>query len=131
MDNVEIKEINKDHLVVKALNDAEIWSKRHINLPGVKVSLPAMIEKDRTDILFGIKMGISYVAASFIRTWDNVKAIRHFLDKNWGKEVRIISKIENKEAIDNLEDIVRISDGIMVARGDQAKIGRASCRERV
>ena len=115
---VEVKEINKDHLVVKALNDAEIWSKRHINLPGVKVSLPAMIEKDRTDILFWIKMGISYVAASFIRTWDNVKEIRHFLDKNWGKEVRIISKIENKEAIDNLEDIVRISDGIMVARGD-------------
>ena len=115
---VEVKEIKKDHLVVKALNDAEIGSKRHINLPWVKVSLPAMIEKDRTDILFGIKMGISYVAASFIRTGDNVKEIRNFLDKNWGENIKIISKIENKEAIENLEEIVKKSDGIMVARGD-------------
>ena len=115
---VEVKEIKKDHLIVKALNDAEIWSKRHINLPWVKVSLPAMIEKDRTDILFWIKMWISYVAASFIRTWENVKEIRNFLDKNWGKHIKIISKIENKEAIENLEDIVKKSDWIMVARWD-------------
>ena len=77
-----------------------------------------MIEKDRTDILFGIKMGISYVAASFIRTGDNVREIRNFLDKNWGENIKIISKIENKEAIENLEEIVKKSDGIMVARGD-------------
>ncbi len=115
---VEVKEIKKDHLIVKALNDAEIWSKRHINLPWVKVSLPAMIEKDRTDILFWIKMWISYVAASFIRTWENVREIRNFLDKNWWKHVKIISKIENKEALENLEDIVKKSDWIMVARWD-------------
>lgn len=115
---VEVKEVAKDHLVVKALNDAEIWSRRHINLPGVKISLPAMIEKDKTDILFGIKMGIAYVAASFIRTGENVKEIRAFLDKNGGEEVKIISKIENKEAIDNLEEIVKYSDGVMIARGD-------------
>lgn len=115
---VEVKEIAKDHLVVKALNDAEIGSKRHINLPWVKIWLPAMIDKDKTDILFGIKMGIAYVAASFIRTGENVKEIRSFLDNNGGTSVKIISKIENKEAIDNLEDIVRYSDGIMIARGD-------------
>ncbi len=115
---VEVKEIKKDHLIVKALNDAEIWSKRHINLPWVKVSLPAMIEKDRTDILFWIKMWISYVAASFIRTGENVREIRNFLDKNWWKHVKIISKIENKEALENLEDIVKKSDWIMVARWD-------------
>ena len=115
---VEVKEIVKDHLVVQALNDAEIGSKRHINLPGVKIWLPAMIEKDKTDILFGIKMGIAYVAASFIRTGENVKEIRSFLDENGGESVKIISKIENKEAIDNLEDIVKYSDGIMIARGD-------------
>jgi len=115
---VDVIEKIKNTLVVKALNDAEIGSKRHINLPWVKVSLPAMIEKDRTDILFWIKMWISYVAASFIRTWENVKEIRNFLDKNWGQKVKIISKIENKEAIDNLEDIVKLSDGIMVARWD-------------
>lgn len=77
-----------------------------------------MIEKDKTDILFGIKMGIAYVAASFIRTGENVKEIRAFLDKNGGEEVKIISKIENKEAIQNLEEIVKYSDGVMVARGD-------------
>ena len=115
---VEVKEVNKNWLVVKALNDAEIWSKRHINLPWVKVSLPAMIEKDRTDILFWIKMWISYVAASFIRTGENVKEIRSFLDKNWWNHVKIISKIENKEALDNLEEIVKHSDWVMVARGD-------------
>ena len=63
-------------------------------------------------------MGIAYVAASFIRTGENVKEIRSFLDNNGGTSVKIISKIENKEAIDNLEDIVRYSDGIMIARGD-------------
>jgi pyruvate kinase len=63
-------------------------------------------------------MGISYVAASFIRTGDNVREIRNFLDKNWGENIKIISKIENKEAIENLEEIVKKSDGIMVARGD-------------
>ena len=77
-----------------------------------------MIDKDKTDILFGIKMGIAYVAASFIRTGENVKEIRSFLDENGGDSVKIISKIENKEAIDNLEDIVKYSDGIMIARGD-------------
>lgn len=77
-----------------------------------------MIEKDKTDILFGIKMGIAYVAASFIRTGENVKEIRAFLDKNGGESVKIISKIENKEAIDNLEAIVQASDGVMIARGD-------------
>lgn len=77
-----------------------------------------MIDKDKTDILFGIKMGIAYVAASFIRTGENVKEIRSFLDENGGESVKIISKIENKEAIDNLEDIVKYSDGIMIARGD-------------
>ena len=77
-----------------------------------------MIEKDRTDILFWIKMWISYVAASFIRTGENVKEIRSFLDKNWWNHVKIISKIENKEALDNLEEIVKHSDWVMVARGD-------------
>ncbi len=75
-----------------------------------------MIEKDKTDILFGIQMGISYIAASFIRTGDNVKEIRAFLDENGGEKVKIISKIENQEAVENLEEIVKLSDGVMIAR---------------
>lgn len=77
-----------------------------------------MIEKDKTDIIFGIKMGITYVAASFIRTGENVKEIRTFLNKYGGEHVQIIAKIENKEALDNLEAIIKVSDGIMIARGD-------------
>ncbi len=115
---VVVEKICTDHLVVCALTDAEIWSKRHINLPWVHISLPALIDKDKEDILFGIQAGISFVAASFIRTAENVHEIRNFLDSNGGHHIKIISKIENQEAIENLEWIVKYSDGIMVARWD-------------
>lgn len=115
---VVVTEIFKDHLVVKAMSDAEIWSRRHINLPWVSLSLPAMIEKDKEDILFWIKAWISFVAASFVRTADNVNEIRSFLAKNWWESVKIISKIENQEAIENLEWIVKLSDWVMIARWD-------------
>ncbi len=108
----------EDYLLVQALNDATLWSRRHINLPGVHLSLPALIDKDKEDILFGIQAWISFVAASFVRTPNNVEEIRKFLDDHGGSAIKIISKIENKEAVDNLEGIVKLSDGIMVARGD-------------
>lgn len=115
---VVVEEKHKDHLVVKALSDATIGSRRHINLPGVKLSLPAMIDKDKEDILFGIKAGISFVAASFVRTAENVNEIREFLNNNWWEHIKIISKIENQEAIENLDWIARLSDWVMVARWD-------------
>ena len=103
---------------VEAENDALIGSRRHVNLPGVRIRLPGITDKDKEDILFGIQNGYHFIAASFIRTAENVREIRAFLDKNGGKDVRIISKIENEEGVENLEEIVKISDGIMVARGD-------------
>ncbi len=103
---------------VEALNDAIIGSRRHVNLPGVKIRLPGITEKDKEDILFGISNDFHFIAASFIRTRDNVREIREFLDTHGGTEIRIISKIENAEWIENLESIVTISDGVMVARGD-------------
>lgn len=115
---VLVKEKHKDYLVVIVLNDATIWSRRHINLPWVKLSLPAMIDKDKEDILFWIQAWISFVAASFVRTAENVNEIRDFLDNNWWSHIKIISKIENQEAIENLEWIVKLSDWIMVARWD-------------
>lgn len=114
----EVMEIHEDHIVVKTSADVEIGSRRHLNLPGMKIKLPSLIKKDKTDILFGIKAGIAYVAASFIRTGENVKEIRAFLDENGGSHVKIISKIENQEGVENLEDIAKYSDGIMIARGD-------------
>ncbi len=115
---VHVVEVHDDHIFVQADNDAEITSKRHINLPGVKIALPALINKDKEDIIFGIKMGVHFVAASFIRTGQNVKDVRKFLDQHGGEQIKIISKIENQEAIENLTDIVKLSDGVMVARGD-------------
>lgn len=107
-----------DHVRVRALNSALIGSRRHINLPGVRIRLPGLPEKDKEDILFGIKNNFHFIAASFIRSAENVAEIRAFLDANGGSDIRIISKIENQEGIDNLESIVSASDGIMVARGD-------------
>ena len=89
-----------------------------MNVPGVKLELPALTQKDIDDITEGIKRGFDYIAASFVRKAADVKAIRDLLDANGGEKVKIISKIENQEGIDNFEEILAISDGIMVARGD-------------
>ena len=78
----KVVEVFDDHIAVEISADVEIGSRRHLNLPGMKIKLPSLIEKDKTDILFGIKAGIAYVAASFIRTGENVKEIRQFLDDN-------------------------------------------------
>ncbi len=89
-----------------------------MNVPGVKLELPALTQKDIDDITEGIKRGFDYIAASFVRKEADVKALRDLLDSNGGERVKIISKIENQEGIDNFEDILAASDGIMVARGD-------------
>ncbi len=108
----------KGYVEVEAMNDATIGSRRHVNLPGVKIRLPGITNKDKEDILFGIKNKYNFIAASFIRKSDNVREIREFLDTHGGKDIRIISKIENAEGIENLQEIIAISDGIMVARWD-------------
>ena len=107
-----------DFLEAEALNDAVIGSRRHVNLPGIKIRMPGITEKDREDLLFAIQKGYHFIAASFIRTPENVREIRAFLDANGGNEIKIISKIENEEGMENLAAIVDVSDGIMVARGD-------------
>lgn len=104
--------------MVEAENDALIGSNRHVNLPGVRLRLPSLTEKDKTDLLFAIEIGMDFIAASFVRNRQNVIDIREFLDANGGENIRICSKIENQEAIENLDEIILISDGVMVARGD-------------
>lgn len=107
-----------DHLLCVAENKATIWSKRHVNLPNVRVKLPWLTQKDKDDILFGIEKNISYVALSFTRKAADVEELREFLYKNNGAHIKIIAKIENQEWIDNISEIIRVSDSIMVARGD-------------
>jgi len=116
--SVKVIEKNKDHVVVKALNDATIWSRRHINLPWVSLRLPGITEKDKEDILFWIKNNYSFIAASFIRSEENVLEIRKLLKDNNAEHIKIISKIENEEGIKNLDEIINASDWVMVARGD-------------
>ncbi len=101
----------------KVLIDGQLTSRRHINLPGVRVSLPAFTEKDRRDTLVGIEEGIDFVALSFVREGKDITSLRSFLQENRSK-ARIIAKIEDQSAITNLEEIIEECDALMVARGD-------------
>lgn len=113
VDSVEGKEI---HCIVD--NNGVIKDKKGVNVPNVKIQLPAITEKDRDDIIFGIQNDIDFIAASFVRKASDVLAIREVLENNDGERVKIISKIENQEGVDNLSEILDVSDGLMVARGD-------------
>ncbi len=104
------------HCVVE--NDGEIGEHKGINVPNVHIGLPAITERDREDILFGLNEGIDYIAASFIRNGDAVREIRKLCDENGGEHVGIFPKIECAMAIKNFDDILKASNGVMVARGD-------------
>lgn len=95
-----------------------VGSRKGVNLPGVQVKLPSLTDKDVEDLKFGIENGFDYVAASFIRSAADVLKIRQVLEENGGERIHIISKIENQEGVDNIDEILEVSDGIMVARGD-------------
>lgn len=114
----EVVEIKDKDVVCKALNTGRLGSRKTVNVPGLKLNLPALSPKDIDDITKGVKAGFDYIAASFVRRADDVKQIRKLLDDNGGERVGIISKIESQEGIDNFEEILELSDAIMVARGD-------------
>ncbi|WP_422459096.1 MULTISPECIES: pyruvate kinase PykF [unclassified Endozoicomonas] len=113
-----VKEVKAQEIVCEVKNNGELGENKGVNLPGVKVNLPALSEKDKADLVFGCEQGVDFVAASFIRKASDVNEIRELLDANGGKEIQIISKIENQEGVDNFDDILAVSDAIMVARGD-------------
>lgn len=114
----EVLEINGKDIKCKALNTGRLGSRKTMNVPGLELNLPALAQKDIDDITNGIKAGFDYIAASFVRRASDVKEIRELLDNNGGKHVKIISKIESQEGIDNFEEILELTDAIMVARGD-------------
>lgn len=99
-------------------NNGELGGTKGVNLPGVSVGLPALSEKDIEDLKFGCEQGVDFVAASFIRKASDVAEVRRVLDENGGTNIKIMSKIESQEGVDNFDEILELSDAIMVARGD-------------
>ena len=104
-------------ITCKVLNGGELGMRKGVNVPNVKIGLPPITEKDREDILFGIKQGFDFIAASFVRNADAIMEIKHILWENHA-DLQVIAKIENREGVENLDAILKASDGIMVARGD-------------
>ena len=107
-----------ENLVCQVVNGGRISNRKGINVPNVSLSMPFLSDKDREDILFGIRTGFDFIAASFTRTADDILQIRRLLEENGGGHIKIIAKIENAEGVDNIDEIIQVSDGIMVARGD-------------
>lgn len=115
---VESIDINKQEVVTKIINGNILKNKKGVNLPGVSVNLPGITEKDKADILFGIKENIDFIAASFVRRAEDILEIKDFLKHHNGEYIQIIPKIENEEGMNNIDEILEASDGLMVARGD-------------
>lgn len=113
-----VVDIRGSEIECRIVNGGTIKSKKGVNVPGVKISLPGITEKDANDIRFGIEQGIDFIAASFVRKASDVLEIRELLEKHNATHIQIISKIENQEGVDNLDEILEVSDGLMVARGD-------------
>lgn len=114
---LEVLEKRDTHIRCRVLTPGQLSSRRHINLPGVHVNLPSFTEKDRGDTLVGIEEGIDFVALSFVREAGDILQLRAFL-KEHNSRARIVAKIEDQSAIDNLDEIIRATDVLMVARGD-------------
>ena len=105
-------------IVTVVNNSGVVKNKKGVNVPGVSTKLPGITEKDRADIIFGIENDIDYIAASFVRRASDVQEIRDLLEEHNATHIQIIPKIENQEGIDNIDEILALSDGLMVARGD-------------
>lgn len=115
---LEVVRITENDIICKVINGGELGEKKGINVPNVPVRLPAITEKDREDIKFGVSQGIDFIAASFVRNAECIIEIRSWLRECNAPYIPIIAKIENAEGIRNIDEIIRCADGVMVARGD-------------
>lgn len=116
--SLTVTAINGPDVVCRVNNTSRISNHKSINIPGVDIDQPFISESDRADLLFGIEMDVDYISASFVRTADDVRKMRKLLNVNGGEKIKIIAKIECRSGIDNLDEIISVADGIMVARGD-------------
>lgn len=115
---MEVIAVTETTVQCRVLNNGDLGENKGVNLPGVSIALPALAEKDKGDLIFGCEQGVDFIAASFIRKRSDVLEIREHLKLHGGDHIQIISKIENQEGLNNFDEILEASDGIMVARGD-------------
>ncbi|MDE6284118.1 MAG: pyruvate kinase, partial [Bacilli bacterium] len=114
---LEVTDIVEKDIVCKVMNSGPVSSNKGVNVPNVKLNLPSLTEKDINDILGAVENDMDYIAVSFVRRKEDVLAVRNILEEH-NSNIKLISKIENREGVDNLDEIIEVSDGIMVARGD-------------
>lgn len=115
---MQVEKVEQANIVCRVINGGVVSNNKGVNIPDVSLSMPYLSDIDRADILFGIEQDVDFVAASFVQKKDDVMQIRRLLDKNGGEDIRIISKIENMQGVQNIDEIIDVSDGIMIARGD-------------
>ena len=105
-------------IITRVVSGGQISDRKGVNVPGVRFSMPYISDRDKDDVLFGIRSGFDYIAASFVRGAEDVQALRQLLDENGGEHVRIIAKIENADGVAHIDEIIEASDAVMIARGD-------------
>ena len=115
---MKVEEVDKTNIVCRVINGGTVSNHKGVNVPDVDLSMPYISDKDRADILFGIEQDIDFIAASFVQKKEDILQLRKLLEKNGGNNIKIIAKIENAQGVANIDDIIEVSDGIMVARGD-------------
>lgn len=115
---MKVVNLTETDLICTVLNDGIISDKKGVNVPGIELGIPFISEKDHADILFGIEQGFDFIAASFTRCADDILQIRKILQEKKCNSINIIAKIENMQGVENIDEIIRVSDGIMIARGD-------------
>ena len=116
--NLEVLEVRARDLRCRVLDGGTLGSRKHINLPGIRVNLPSISEQDKADIRFGIRHNVDFLAVSFVRNAEALREARRVIVDAGGHHAKLIAKIENQEGIDNLDEIIAEADGVMVARGD-------------
>lgn len=116
--DMEVLELNDTDIKCRVINAGKVSDRKGVNVPNVDLTMPFMSPKDRKDLVFGVQHGFDFVAASFVRTGEDVKEMRAFLKEYGGDDIQIIAKIESNQGIKNIDEIIKEADGVMVARGD-------------
>lgn len=116
--SLKVQKVEDRKITTKVMHGGKISNHKSLNVPNVNIPMPYLSDADKSDLLFGISQNVDFVAASFVRTRQDIQDLRDFLDANGGKKIEIIAKIENIQGVKNFEQILQVADGIMVARGD-------------